>query len=145
VIKKEIEDKKGITMISKKSITQSKYPVVKLLDWCFFLLDEELSKEGIPKTVYKFYEKHQDTLKCDIKHDIPQVLKEIEVFRSYKVELLKTLKSDKPVSALVDMAYNLSKRGHSKVRSTISSQRFILMCSTNMMLEIQNLMNIMLT
>ncbi|MFX1519827.1 MAG: hypothetical protein ACFFCD_07895 [Promethearchaeota archaeon] len=74
-----------------------------------------MSKNEISKTVYEFYEEYRSTLKRDIKHDdISQVLKEIEEFRPYKVELLKVLKSDNRVDALIDMVHTLSKRGHSK-------------------------------
>ena len=98
----------------KKSITQSEDPIIKLVDWCFFLLDEGLSKDEISKKIYQFYGKYGSTLKQDVKPHISKILKEIENFRPYKIELLQILKSDEKVDDLVDMVYKLSKKGHSK-------------------------------
>jgi hypothetical protein len=98
----------------KKSITQSEHPISKLVDWCFFLLDEGLSENEISTKIHKFYREYGNTLKQDVKPHISHILEEIEEFRPYKLELLKIIKSDKKVNALVDMVNKLSKRGHSK-------------------------------
>jgi len=98
----------------KKSIIESEHPISKLIDWCFFLIDEGLSNDEISTKIYHFYREYGRTLKQDIKPHISKILEEIKEFRPYKLELLKTLKSDKKVKALVDMVYTLSKRGHSK-------------------------------
>jgi len=98
----------------KKSIIQSEHPISKLVDWCFSLIDEGLSRDEVSTKIDQFYREYGSTLKQDVKPHISQILEEIEDFRPYKTELLNTLKSDEKVDALVDMVYKLSKRGHSK-------------------------------
>jgi hypothetical protein len=98
----------------KESIIKSEHPMIKLIDWCFVLIDEEVSNSEISTKIYKFLRDYGNTLKQDINPQIPQVIKHIKDFRLYKLELLETLKSDKKVEDLINMVYKFSERGYTK-------------------------------